>query len=209
LSSETAWNLNAGPDETWSERTAFVHYLKEARRIISWDEDAIRRTQDDPRALGYGLFFWMASNVLPAALWDAGAGLHKWGSAHLLVSVIAQLVFSAFAIAAQLGLIHLFAFHFLGASGSFVQILRPLSLASVVWLVQLLPVLVSVVAGWGTVTAGVAIASVALGGLAWIAVIVMVFDVVDDISQLTTFVLATLIVAATDLLQEIATRRLP
>jgi len=48
-------------------------------RIISWDEDAIRRIQDDPRALGYGLFFWMASNVLPAALWDAGAGLHKWG----------------------------------------------------------------------------------------------------------------------------------
>ena len=66
-------------------------------------------------------------------------------SAYLLVSVIAKLVFSAFAIAAQLGLIRLFAFHFLGASGSFVQILRPLSLASVVWLVQLLPVLVSVV----------------------------------------------------------------
>ena len=105
-------------------------------RIISWDEDAIRRIQDDPRALGYGLCFWMASNVLPAALWDAGAGLHKWGSAYLLVSVIAQLVFSAFAIAAQLGLIRLFAFHFLGASGSFVQILRPLSLASVVWLVN-------------------------------------------------------------------------
>jgi len=69
--------------------------------------------------------------------------------------------------------------------------------------------LVSVVAGWGTVTAGVAIASVAPGGLAWIAVIVMVFDVADDNSQLTTFVLATVIVAATGLLQEIATRRLP
>jgi hypothetical protein len=37
----------------------------------------------------------------------------------------------------------------------------------------------------------------------------MVFDVVDDISQLATFVLATVIVAATGLLQEIATRRLP
>jgi len=49
---------------------------------------------------------------------------------------------------------------------------------------------------------------VALGGLAWIAVIVMVFDVVDAISQLTTFVLAIVIGTATGLLQKIVGRSL-
>jgi len=38
LSSETAQNVKPRPDEAWSERTAFVHYLKEAMRIVSWDE---------------------------------------------------------------------------------------------------------------------------------------------------------------------------
>jgi len=38
LSFETAQNVKPRPDEAWSERTAFVHYLKEAMRIVSWDE---------------------------------------------------------------------------------------------------------------------------------------------------------------------------
>ena len=140
---------------------------------------------------------------------DWGAGLsRKWGSGDPLASLIVHLAFSAFAITAQLGVIHLFGIHFLGASGTFVQVLRPLSVASVVWLVQLLPALVSVAAGSGTVTEGVTIATVALGGLAWIAVIVMVFDVVDAISQLTTFVLAIVFGTATGLLQKIVGRSL-
>jgi len=49
---------------------------------------------------------------------------------------------------------------------------------------------------------------VALGGLACIALIVMVFDVVDDISRLTTFVLAIVIGTATGLLQKIVARSL-
>src|SRR5258708_35205335 len=39
------------------------HYLKEAYRIITWNEDAVQRTKDDPLALAFGVCFWVFTNT--------------------------------------------------------------------------------------------------------------------------------------------------
>jgi hypothetical protein len=45
---------------------ALLHDLREAWRIIVWDDAAIRRVMDDARSLRYGVLFWVIGNALPS-----------------------------------------------------------------------------------------------------------------------------------------------
>jgi hypothetical protein len=42
-----------------------IHYIREAFRIATWDENAIRRMSRDPHALFYGIVVWIVANSLP------------------------------------------------------------------------------------------------------------------------------------------------
>jgi hypothetical protein len=52
------------PPLTNFENRAPWHYIKEAVRIIVWNEDAVHRTKDDPIALPYGICFWVVANTV-------------------------------------------------------------------------------------------------------------------------------------------------
>jgi hypothetical protein len=168
---------------------ALLHYLGEAWRIVCWDGTAIRRVMDDPRALSYGLLFWVVGNTVPSLLFSYfgpmkdGTSLFGKLLAHLVVSLLSGTAFSLI----QLGIIHLIAKYFCAGDGKFLQILRPLSLASLILTLQVIPVAVGIFLGgipWATLT----ITGYILGNIAWVAVMVMVFDVVDGMEQLTAFV---------------------
>src|SRR2546421_1912287 len=47
---------------------ALGHYLGEALRIATWNDDAIRRTMNDPNAIVYGVIIYMAAVSLQLAV---------------------------------------------------------------------------------------------------------------------------------------------
>lgn len=154
---------------------AFGYYLSKAWRIVRWNDDAIRDVMNDPRALRYGLLVWIATNTLSVL-----AMLFLWPNqrdtipnAAIPIVVVIALVYSAVLSLIQLGIVHLIAKYFCAGNGKFVQILRPLLLVSFVYILQVIPV-----------------AGTLIAGLAWVCVMVMVFDVVDEMDQLTCFLVS-------------------
>jgi hypothetical protein len=154
------------PEEAASapEGIAPIYYLRLAFNIARWDDVAIRRASRDPHALPYGVIFSMISaaiiflvTALPRMLTREGATARTifWG---LLI---------------QFGLCHLIARWFLGATGTFLGVLRPLLLG---WFVNGL-ILIPVVG---------ALAS----AIAWTAVLMMVFEEVDGIGRLPALLIS-------------------
>ena len=189
------------------EGFGLFHYLREAWRIVRWDEAAIRRVMDDQRALRYGMLFWIAGNIFPSFVFsyfgptkDSGVFLGKL-LPHLVISLLSGTAFSLM----QLGMIHLVAKFFCAGDGKFVQILRPLSLASLILLLQVVPACVGIFFGvipW----ASLLLAGYVLGNMVWVAVMVMVFDVVDGMEQLTAFVTSIASVFGLGLLAEVISK---
>lgn len=163
------------PRHSSSEGFALFHYLGEAWRIVLWDDAAVRRVKDDPRALSYGIVIWLLANALSNL-----AHIYPWGNkprAITLESVLLSLVFVLFYSGVvglgQIGILHLVAKHFCASKGKFNQVLRPLALASVVCIFQALPLFGDLIAG-----------------IAWIAVTVMVFNEVEGMPYLTAFLVS-------------------
>jgi len=144
-------------------------------RIVRWDDEAIRRVKDDPRVLPYGILIWTLANAIPyliiVFLWANKPSALR--PTQLLVSFAAALVLGAILGLIQVGIVHLVAKYFCGGDGRFVQILRPLLLVSFVYVLQAIPV-----------------AGTLIAGIAWVCVMVMVFDEVDEMPQLTAFVVS-------------------
>lgn len=88
--------------------------------------------------------------------------------AGLIVGVVFMLVCTGVIVVIQLGLCHLIAKWFFGATGTFVGVLRPLLLA---WFVKLLIPFLGMLAA----------------AIAWTAVPMMVFEEVDGIGRLQAF----------------------
>ena len=118
------------------------YYLGEALRIVRWDDIAIRRNARDPRATPYGLLLWILAMVvvLVASSWTAlGRVLPKNNPPALVIGAVVGLAFGLIVMAtltfAQLGLCHVIAKWFFGATGRFAELMRPLLLG---WFVNCL-----------------------------------------------------------------------
>jgi hypothetical protein len=152
------------------------YYWGLAFRIARWDDIAIRRASRDPNALYYGAFFWFIAAtivLIGTALPQTLAAIHATGPALVIgvaVGMIFGLVVMAFLTFIQLGLCHLIAKWLFDGSGSYWGLMRPLLLG---WFVNCL-ILIPFV---GTLAAGIA----------WTAVLMMVFEEVGGIGRLQAF----------------------
>jgi hypothetical protein len=159
--------LNGGP----------IYYLGEAWKIARWDDVAIRRNAKDPRATFFSIVFWLIATLLVTLISTLPLLTRRAPNtrpAVFLFVLIFALIFSVLAIALvtflQLTLCHAIAKWFFGAKGKFIEVMRPLLLGWFVNCLTLIPV-----------------AGTLLAAIAWTAVLMMVFEEVDEISRLQAF----------------------
>jgi hypothetical protein len=165
------------PEETAPPPAGFapLYYLRLAFDIARWDDVSIRRASRDSNALYYGAALW-AISVMVIFLRTAIPALARLQGPSaapvigLIVGVVFMLVYMALIVVIQLGLCHLIAKWFFGATGTFVAVMRPLLLAWFVNGLILIPY-------FGMLAAGIA----------WTAVLMMVFEEVDGIGRLQAF----------------------
>jgi hypothetical protein len=153
------------------------YYLGEAFKIVGWDDMAIRRNAKDPRATLYAVLFWLAAMLLILMATSFQALSRALAKADPVAAGIGAVVGLTFGLVvmglitfAQLGLCHLIAKWFFGATGKFTELMRPLLLGWFVNCLMLIPV-----------------AGMLLAGLGWTAVLMMVFEEVDGIGRLQAF----------------------
>lgn len=153
------------------------YYLGEAYKIIRWDDIAIRRTAKDSRATLYSILFWLAAMLvilIPTSLSTLSRVLANANPIAMVVGTVVGLTVGLFVMGlitfAQLGLCHLIAKWFFGASGKFIELMRPLLLGWFVNCLLLIPV-----------------AGMLLAAVGWTAVLMMVFEEVDGIGRLQAF----------------------
>src|SRR5215467_13314828 len=166
------------PEETAPPPSGFapLYYLRLAFNIVRWDDMAIRRASRDSNALAYGSVMWALSVIVIFAVSALPALSRRLppSPAAATVAVVIGLVFllgyMGVIVLIQLGLCHAIAKWFFGATGTFLGVLRPLLLAWFVNCLILIPVL-------GMLAAGIA----------WTAVLMMVFEEVDGIGRLLAF----------------------
>jgi hypothetical protein len=166
------------PEEAAPPPSGFdpIYYLRLAFNIARWDDVAIRRASRDSNAIGYGMVLWtlcafiiLLGTTLPRLL----ARTEIPGPA-LLIALIpglsVGLAIMAFVTLLQLGLCHLIAKSVLGGKGTYLQLMRPLLLGWCVNVLILIPVL-------GPLAAGIA----------WVAVLMLVFEEVEGIERIQAF----------------------
>jgi hypothetical protein len=164
----------ATPDVT-ARSSGLRYYLREAWRIVRWDDAAIREVMDDPRALPHGLLIWALANALPLFIL---LGLERMRGATLepvrIFTIVAfTLLFGAIYGFVHMGICHLIAKYFCGGDGKFIQIIRPLLLASIVYVLLIIPIAGPIVAA-----------------IAWVAVMMMIFQEVHGMEPLTAFLIS-------------------
>lgn len=165
------------PDEAAPPPSGFapLYYLRLAFNIARWDDVSIRRASRDSNALFYGIALWAISVILiflrtAIPVLERLRGSSAAQVTGLLTGIIFMLIYMGLIVMIQLGLCHLIAKWLFGATGTFVAVMRPLLLA---WFVNCL-VLVPAI---GMLAAGIA----------WTAVLMMVFEEVDGIERLQAF----------------------
>lgn len=131
------------PEEALPAPEGFApfHYLRLGFEIARWDDVAIRRASRDPNALPYGVVYSAMSatiiflvTALPKMLTRQAAtgGTIFWG---LLLGLVFVWVYTSAIALIQCGFCHLIARWFLGATGTFFGVIRPLLLG---WFVNCL-----------------------------------------------------------------------
>jgi hypothetical protein len=163
-----------------------LHYLGEACRIAIWDAAAIQRTAKDPRALPYGIGVWVLANSLSffvVVVVFRPHGLAE-GPGGLLFKIAVDLLRGALSFVIYFGLCFTVAKWFMGAEGHFVNLIRPLLLGSIVFVLVTIPIVGPLIAL-----------------LAWVCVYAMVFQVVADIEALHAYVLCLSVVVAVRVLE--------
>jgi hypothetical protein len=156
-------------------RFALGHYLRLAWHIVRWDDWAVREVMDDPHALPSGILIWSVSIALPLFLLLTFARARGNGlSFTQVVGFIGlSLISAAIYGLVQMGICHLMAKYFFAGAGRFIQIIRPLLLAEIVYLLVVIPILGPL-----------------LAAIAWVAVMVIVFQEVHGIEPLSAFLLS-------------------
>lgn len=155
-----------------------VHYFRQALAIARLDDGAVLAAARDKSAMLYGAIIWLVGQSLIFAgfLWAGGRPLGGFNWFALLFGVQILIVLDAILMLAQYGICHLLARWWFGARGSYVGVLRPLLLGSVVTWLGVLP-----------------FAGPILAGLWSVAVMMIVFEDVDGIGRLKAFGLSFVI----------------
>lgn len=156
-----------------------LYYLALAFDIARWNDVAIRRAARDPDSLFHGAIF----SAISAAIIFLGTSLPKMLSGpamsadRLLWGVLLGLLFVWVTLSVltvfQLGLCHLIAKWFFGATGTFLGIMRPLLLG---WFVNCLII--------------IPVVGLLASAIAWTAVLMMVFEEADGIERLQAFLIS-------------------
>jgi len=156
-----------------------LYYLRLAFNIARWDDVSIRRASRDFTAGFYGGFFWAIAAMvilLFTALPQMLRTMHVSGMV-LIFSLGVGLIFGLAVMGLitfiQIGLCHLIAKWFFGATGSLMGVMRPLWLG---WFVNVL-ILIPVAGMWAS-------------GIAWTAVLMLVFEEADGIGRLQAFAIS-------------------
>ncbi len=137
---------------------------------------SIRRASRDSNALAYGFAIWALSVIVIFAIGALPALSRRLppspvaATIGVIVGLVFMLGYMGVIVLIQLGLCHVIAKWFFGATGTFLGVMRPLLLAWFVNCLILIPVL-------GMLAAGIA----------WTAVLMMVFEEVDGIGRLQAF----------------------
>jgi hypothetical protein len=167
--------LNAGMEAPTNGGIGY--YLGEAFKIVRWDDVAIRRNAKDQRATMYAVVIWLAAIFLFLCLstWPYWFTTPVAANPSKLILVLATGVIFMFVVLAivtlvQLSLCHSIAKLLFGAKGRFIEVMRPLLLG---WIVNLLGV--------------IPVAGTLLAAIGWTAVLMMVFEEVDEIERLQAF----------------------
>jgi hypothetical protein len=144
---------------------------------VRWDDVAIRRNAKDQRATMYAVVIWLAAIFLFLCLstWPYWFTTPVAANPSKLILVLATGVIFMFVVLAivtlvQLSLCHSIAKLLFGAKGRFIEVMRPLLLG---WIVNLLGV--------------IPVAGTLLAAIGWTAVLMMVFEEVDEIERLQAF----------------------
>jgi hypothetical protein len=150
-----------------------------AFNIARWDDISIRRASRDTKAGIYGAGLWCIAAMIIlgfTAIPQMLRTIHASGPAliiglgtGLIVGLVVMILITFF----QLGLCHLIAKWFFGAKGTLRGIMRPLLLG---WFVNDL-ILIPIVGLWAS-------------GIAWTAVLMLVFEEVDGIGRLQAFAIS-------------------
>ena len=170
-----------------------VHYFLEGWRIARWDEAAIRRASKDGQALLFGLLFWGLSFLTLAAV-PTLRQVAVETRINWLVLLFSLVIFTALAIAvtlAQYAVCHFIARQFFHAKGTYLGVLRPLLLGSIVNFLFVIPV-------FGLLAAGI-----------WdLAILMFVFEEVEGIERMQAFGISFVVGIAFQLLLGTLTRGL-
>jgi len=156
-----------------------LYYLRLAFKIVCWDDVSIRRASRDFKCGLYGLFFWIAAatTILVFTAFPQILRSTQFSGPTAVIGLALGLIFGLFVMGIitliQLGLCHLIAKWFFGATGTFIGVMRPLLLG---WFVNAL-ILIPVAGLWAS-------------GIAWTAVLMLVFEEVDGIGRLQAFLIS-------------------
>ena len=159
-------------------RFAPLHYFGEAVKILCWDDAAVRRASRDNNSLLYGFLILAIAPALSLGLMtlrNAGLGFPvPWD---LVVRRYAfTLLFALIWIILQIGLAHLLAKTLFEAKGTYTAIMRAYLLGQLFQWLAVVPYIGGLLSG--------------LGG---IAVLMLVFEEVDEIERMKAFGLAAAI----------------
>lgn len=153
-----------------------LHYLREALRIATWNGEAIQRIARDRNALGYGITIWIVANLIGSLITAIVFSTNRVSTVDILTRLIFSLPISAVLSLAQIGSCFLIAKILMGGEGRFIEILRPLLLGSIVFLLMAIPY-----------------AGIFLAIIGWICVFAMVFQVVADIEAFSAYLLSIIV----------------
>jgi len=170
--------------ERSSAGSGSLYYLRLAIKIATWDRVAMRRAADDSKAAGYGALFLLII-AIPTEVLEARAWVTRvWHLATpevpkptLFLIFAASYIFGVVAAAVIVVLVPIALCHFvckwlLHATGTLKAVLRPLLLGSIVTVLGVIPV----IGDW-------------VFGIAWTAVMIVVFHEVDGIDPLYALVI--------------------
>jgi len=164
----------------WQAPTGFAptYYFRQALAVARLDDGAIVAASRDRNAMLYGAIIWLIPQLLGFGLrlWHAAprAGTVHWLS--LLLDFLALVLVLGVLLLAQYGLVHLLARRLFGARGTYVRVLRALLLGAIVTWLALVPYIGVIVAGLWSV-----------------AVMMVVFEDVDEIERMQAFGLSLVV----------------
>jgi hypothetical protein len=155
------------------------YYIRMAFNIVRWDDLAIRRASRDPNALVYGAALSAMSAATIFLMTALPHMLTREGKAPeaiflgLLLGLVFVWAYMGLIAVIQIGLCHAIAKVFLDAKGTLVGVMRPLFLG---WFVNVL-ILIPIVGLYAA-------------GIAWTAVLMLVFEEVDGIERMQAFLIS-------------------